>query len=173
MPDDKKHVSLSDQISGQSMPPDVISTPELHRSPGKKFLIKAAALTVLVFCMVFVLIHLDAHKGGNVSQVETSDVDSQLFSSEDIDSAMKTIIKEFEENWKGCKLTRLWYAGDETSIQESEERDVQTIVLLSDFETSKPPAESALNENHTYTNWNWILIRSSDGKWVHIDHGYG
>ena len=24
----------------------------------------------------------------------------------------------------------------------------------------------------TYDNWLWILVRTADGDWKHVDHGY-
>ena len=70
-------------------------------------------------------------------------------------------------------LTLIYYGGDELCKQESEERGVETIVLLSDFDTRKQPGDSSLNSYDTYTGWSWILVKDEDGGWKHIDHGYG
>ena len=42
--------------------------------------------------------------GGNVSKVNTHNVDSEIYSEEDINAAIDTIKKEFKNDWKGCTL---------------------------------------------------------------------
>ena len=69
-------------------------------------------------------------------------------------------------------LNTIYYAGDEVCADETRERGVKTIVLMSDFTTGNYDFGS-LNSNYTYTNWSWILIENEHGRWEHIDHGYG
>ena len=93
---------------------------------------------------------------------------------DDIDAAIDVVKSDFMKDWWGCELTLIYYAGDERCKLESSERGVETLVLFSDFKTGKYLGnESSLNTNDTYTNWSWILVRSEDGTWKHIDHGYG
>ena len=132
------------------------------------------SLTVCVVCLVFLSLPVDrAIESGDISQTETLLVPSQLYSQDEIDAAIETIKTDFAENWNGCKLTWIKYAGDAISKEESKERGLETIVLLSSFDTLRLPDTSALNENATYLDWNWILTRAEDGSWTHIDHGYG
>ena len=63
----------------------------------------------LVMC-VFLVIGLSAC-GGDISKVKTHDVDSEIYSADDINSAVDTIEKEFDANWNGCTLTEIYYAG--------------------------------------------------------------
>ena len=111
----------------------------------------------LVMC-VFLVIGLSAC-GGDISKVKTHDVDSEIYSADDINSAVDTIEKEFDANWNGCTLT------DRNNADE-------VIVLLSSFDVDSSGGDGSLNPNSTYNNWNWILVRTKGGKWQHIDHGY-
>ena len=126
----------------------------------------------LVMCVFFV-IGLSAC-GGDISKVKTHDVDSEIYSADDINSAVDTIEKEFDANWNGCTLTEIYYAGDDycTDFQEFADRNDEVIVLLSSFDVDSSGGDGSLNPNSTYNNWNWILVRTKGGKWQHIDHGY-
>lgn len=58
----------------------------------------------LVMC-VFLVIGLSAcggDSGGDISKVKTHDVNSEIYSADDINSAVDTIEKEFDANWNGC-----------------------------------------------------------------------
>lgn len=110
---------------------------------------------------------------GLVDNAEIRQVESDIFTQEDIEEAIDKIKMDFYHDWKGCELTLIYYAGDEVSKEESEEKGIETLVLLSDFRTYHVPGDSSLNEYQTYHNWSWILIRTKDGAWEHVDHGYG
>ena len=72
---------------------------------------KKIVCTMLCILLVFSL----SACGGNVSKVNTHNVDSEIYSGEDINAAIDTIKKEFKSNWKGCTLTEIYYAGDDSS----------------------------------------------------------
>ncbi len=114
--------------------------------------------------------------GGNIKNVNVVDVKSKIYTSDDIKSAIETIKKEFDKDWKGCTLKEIYYAGDETSkaYQDWADRSDadEVIVLLSTFDVDSRGGDGSLNPNSTYDNWNWILVRTNGGKWQHVDHGY-
>lgn len=114
--------------------------------------------------------------GGDTEPVETHEVASELYTQEDINSAIETIKKEFNSDWKGCTLKELYYAGDEVSKAHQDWADRNNadvaIVLLSSFDVDESGGNGSLNPNSTYDNWMWILVRSSGGQWKHVDHGY-
>lgn len=114
--------------------------------------------------------------GGNVSKVNTHNVDSEIYSEEDINAAIDTIIKEFNSSWNGCTLTEIYYAGDDCvkDHQEWAERSNadEVIVLLSSFDVDSSGGDGSLEPNSSYNSWNWILVRTNGGQWQHIDHGY-
>ena len=46
------------------------------------------------------------------------------------------------------------------------------MVLLSSFDVDSSGGDGSLNPNSTYDNWMWILVRSKNEEWKHVDHGY-
>ena len=112
----------------------------------------------------------------NVKNVHTHEVQSELYSQADIDSAIAIITKEFIVHWKGCALKEIYYAGDDISkaYQDWADRNDadEVIVLLSSFDVDSSGGDGSLNPNSTYTGWNWILVRSDKGTWEYVDHGY-
>jgi hypothetical protein len=116
--------------------------------------------------------------GDNTTNVKTHEVASEVYSQEDIDAAIETITKEFDEEWtkKGCTLTEIYYAGDEVSSESqswAERHDAdEVIVLLSSFDVDDSGRDGSFEANTTYADWNWILVRTNGGQWKHVDHGY-
>lgn len=114
--------------------------------------------------------------GGNISDVSTQRIESELYSQDDINAAVDIIKKEFKSDWKGCSLTEIRYAGDEITKEHQEwsERNNadEVIVLLSSFDVDSSGGDGSLNPNSTYDEWKWILVRSNGGQWKHVDHGY-
>ena len=114
--------------------------------------------------------------GGDISRVNTHNVNSEIYSQEDINAAIDTIKKEFMMNWGGCTLTEIYYAGDDSSKAHQDWADRngadEVIVLLSSFDVDSSGGDGSLNPNSTYSDWNWILVRTYGGKWQHVDHGY-
>ena len=131
----------------------------------------------IVFTMLCILIAFSLSAcGGNISEVNTQNVDSEMYSQNDINSAIDTIKKEFKSNWKGCTLTEIYYAGDDSSKNHQDWADRnnadEVIVLLSSFDVDSSGGDGSLKLNSTYNNWNWILVRTNGGQWQHVDHGY-
>ena len=114
--------------------------------------------------------------GGDISRVNTHNVNSEIYSQEDINAAIDTIKKEFMMNWGGCTLTEIYYAGDDSSKDHQDWADRnnadEVIVLLSSFDVDSSGGDGSLKPNSTYSDWSWILVRTNGGKWQHVDHGY-
>lgn len=115
-------------------------------------------------------------QNGDVSSMKTHEVESKMYSQEDIASAIEVIKKDFQKDFKGCTLKEIYYAGDEftAGYQEWAERNNadEVLVLLSSFDVSASATEGSLNPGSTYEGWNWILVRNNGGAWKHVDHGY-
>ena len=135
---------------------------------------KVKRLIFFLVCLVTVF-SLSAC-GGNVKNVNVLDVESEIYTPDDISSAIETIKNEFDKAWKGCTLKEIYYAGDETSkdYQDWADRNDadEVIVLLSSFDVDSSGGDGSLNPNSTYDKWIWILVRTNGGKWQHVDHGY-
>ena len=155
-----------------------------RRRKNRKILLavlaSAAALVFLAGCasllstpFIAELFSRKQFPAGDASQTETVPAGSALYSEKEIADAVGAVIRDFERDWNGCRLTKIWYAGDEVSRRESEERGTDVIVLRSTFETAEVPDESGMSDYTTYDNWGWILIRTPSGSWKHVDHGYG
>ena len=131
-----------------------------------KKLISFLLLTVLLFTF---------SACGKVSEAKERDVPSEMYSEDDIASAISTIKREFIF-WDDCTLLEIYYAGDELTkeCQEWAERyDAdEAIVLMSSFYVGKDRRDVSLNQDSTYKNWNWILVRTGGGRWKHVDHGF-
>lgn len=114
--------------------------------------------------------------GGNISDVSTQRIESELYSQDDINAAVDIIKKEFKSDWKGCSLTEIRYAGDEITKEYQEWSDRnnadEVIVLLSLFDVDSSGGDGSLNPNSTYDDWKWILVRSNGGRLKHVDRGY-
>ena len=115
--------------------------------------------------------------GGNTENVKKHEVDSEMYSQEDISSAIEVIKKDFKSSvWKGCTLTEIYYAGDEISKNHKDWADRndadEVLVLLSSFDVDSSGGDGSLAPNNTYVDWKWILVRKNDGQWKHVDHGH-
>lgn len=114
--------------------------------------------------------------GGSTRNAKTHEVSSEVYTQDDVASAIEIITKEFDTEWKGCTLTEIYYAGDDTSkdYQDWADRNnaAEVIVLLSSFYVDSSGGDGSLNSNSTYDGWNWILVRTVGGQWQHVDHGY-
>lgn len=134
---------------------------------------KIYACAVLLLCLIIVSL---SACGGNTKIVNIISHDSDIYSDEDIASAIDTAIKYFNREFSGCTLIEIQYTGDDHAqefIDLSEQHDTdEAIVLISEFDVDASGGDGSLNPNSTYTGWKWILVRNHDGKWQHVDHGY-
>ncbi len=113
---------------------------------------------------------------GVTAGVQIKETESQIYSKEDIDSAIAVILNYFRDNFDGCVLREIGYAGDEYLDEMKEWQDTysadEVIILMSSFYVISD-TEGSLVQGETYTGWNWILSRDTGGRWIHRDHGYG
>ena len=101
---------------------------------------------------------------------------SQLYSAEDVNSAMDVAVCYFRKEFEGCKLT--WLIYDESMAAAADEWAAQygadeAIVLYSDFEVDSSGGDGSLNPDSTYRNWKWVLIRNRREAWELKTWGYG
>ena len=131
-------------------------------------------ISVMLCALLF--FSLCACNGGKIDDVKKPFVESEIYTQEDIASAISIITEEFKKEWNGCTLTEIYYAGDDVSVEYQDWADRnnadEVIVLLSSFDVDSSSGDGSLNPNSTYDNWNWILVRKTGGEWKHIDHGY-
>lgn len=130
----------------------------------------------IVFLLCIVAAVYFSMPGGNVENVQIIEVDSEIYSPDDIDTAIKTVIRKFGRNWKGCTLRQIYYVGDEAvpGYQDWADRNNadEVIVLTSSFDVDSSGGDGSLEPGSTYKNWKWILVRSGKGRWKQVDYGY-
>ena len=78
---------------------------------------------------------------GNTKQVIEKIGDSDLFTAEEIESAMAAVKKEFRKSFRDCTLTKLWYDENVCKLEledwKTQYQADDAIVLLSDFEVGR------------------------------------
>lgn len=130
----------------------------------------------IVMILVFSLLLALTACGGNVSNVEVTPWESEVYSEEDVQSAINEAVRYFKKHFDGCTLTEITYAGDDVSADHAEwaqRHDAdEAIVLISSFDVGSSGGNGSLNPNSTYSRWMWIMVRSEGGSWKHADHGY-
>lgn len=135
---------------------------------------------VVVTLGVLFLVRSFAHEftlglPGDTTNVQITEVPSEHYTQQDIDSAIQATKQYFQEHFNDCILTEISYAGEEWyQIYQSHAQEYdadEVMVLTSSFQTGSHP-DISLNKNSPYTQWKWILVRKYDSQWKHVDHGY-
>lgn len=130
----------------------------------------------LMFMFMMMLL-LTACGGGNIRKVEIPDWGtSKIYTDDEIESALQTVKNYFAKEFDGCTLTKLYYPGDTYSDEFQEYAQKynadEAIIFYSSFDVDSSGGDGSLNENSTYEDWKWILIRNKGENWEHADHGY-
>ena len=129
----------------------------------------------ITLCLLLAL--MLAACGGDVRQAELAVGPSELYTDAEIGDAMDVVLDHFRKEFDGCTLT--WLGYDEAKVLAAQREWAaqydadQAIVLLSDFEVDSFGGDGSLNPGGTYLNWQWILTRSGNGKWVLRTWGFG
>lgn len=129
-----------------------------------------------LICILCLLLGLSGC-GGKVSTVGIQQWEpSMIYSDAEIEDAIDVILHEFDQKWNGCTLREITYAGDAKSLAHQDwavrNNAEDAIVLISTFDVDSSGGDGSLNPDSTYTKWMWILVRTDNGKWKHVDHGY-
>ena len=139
------------------------------------FLAALAALALLIGAVILTA----QDKKADVSNVERVIGYSALYGEESIGTAFDAVEQKFSEGFAGCTLLELRYDadvenkyGDET-MRYWQEHQQELLILESSFRTDETVAGSGFDPNHTYTGWQWQLVRTENGTdWEIIGWGY-
>ena len=128
----------------------------------------------ILLCLT--LFTLTACGGGDVGEVGILAVDSEIYTSAELEKGVNTVLDYFRKEFKGCTLSDLEYVGDERnrdfiSYAERVGAD-EVLVFRSNFDVDERGGDGSLNPNTSYMGWLWILARTNGGEWEHVDHGY-
>ena len=131
-------------------------------------------LACVILCLT--LFALTACGGGDVGVVGILAVDSEIYTSAELESGVNTVLDYFKENFDGCKLRELQYIGDEKNNDyldfATRNGADEVLVFTSTFDVDERGGDGSLNPNTSYMGWLWILARTNGGEWEHVDHGY-
>lgn len=126
--------------------------------------------------LCFALFALTACGGGDVGEVGILEVDSEIYTSAELEKGVNTVLDYFQKEFDGCKLSDLEYVGDERNrdfIGYAERVGAdEVLVFRSNFDVDERGGDGSLNPNTSYMGWLWILARTNGGEWEHVDHGY-
>ncbi len=126
---------------------------------------------ILILTLVFSLTAC----GKTVGTV-TPGYSSDIHSTDDIETAIKVAKHYFVKEFEGCKLLSIAYGGDdmlENHKNFTSSGDIKdVIVLVSSFYVNPDGGDGSLNQDDIYTGWKWIIVKDSNGNWIHKDHGY-
>ncbi len=147
------------------------------RKIAKWLLIPTAAIFVLsivtIYCALFVSCPMEqGAMFGDASSAVTREVESNLFTREEIASAIDAAKNYFSSEFEGCTLIEIYYAGDEISAFETQSHECETLVLVSTFDVDSSGGDGSFNSDSTYDNWKWFMTRDPSGSWTVYDYGY-
>ncbi len=144
-----------------------------------KKILSAVLAVVVIWAGSFIVEYLKFHsfEDGDVSNVKIIPMESEIYSNEEINSAINVIFERFKENYNGCSLLKIEYIGDEKNdeyIDWAERNNKsEVIVFISDFKVAPNAGDGILNSDSEYKGYRWILVRNENENWTYADCGYG
>lgn len=107
---------------------------------------------------------------------------SEVYSQEDLQAAVDTIMNTVENEWEvKVEMQELFYAGDETSAanleycQSLDSEVAECAVFTTNFYIPAQDAQmaGAFEPDTTLTGYSWILGRATAGEWRVLTNGFG
>lgn len=133
--------------------------------------------TVILFLALILMFSLAGCSRGSTQGVQTKIGSSDVYTQEDMESAIRIVTGFFRKEFEGCTLKTLEYSEELTQDDAEEwaqQYDAQqAIVLISSFYVAPNGGDGSLNPGSTYENWQWILTRNSGEAWTLQTWGYG
>ena len=144
-----------------------------------KKILSASIVVIVIWLGAIIVGYLKYHsfEDGDVSNAKIIRVESEIYSNEEINSAINVILERFKENYNGCSLLKIGYIGDEKNdeyIDWAERNNKsEVIVFISDFKVAPNAGDGILNSDSEYKGYSWILVRNENENWTYADCGYG
>ena len=144
-----------------------------------KKILSASIVVIVIWLGAIIVEYLKYHsfEDGDVSNVKIIPIESEIYSNEEINSAIDVILKEFKENYNGCSLLEIKYIGDEKNNDyidwTTRHNKSEVIVFISNFKVGPNAGDGVLNPNSEYEGYSWILVRNENENWIYVDGGYG
>lgn len=129
----------------------------------------------LISIILLCTLTLSLSSCGTLNFVDIEEFSSNVYTTQDITSAMELVLEEFQGK-NDRILLKLSYAGD-GAIADYADWAVRNnaddvIVFLTDYYVSFLSDTPTQNAGSEYENWGFILVRSSGGEWEIVDQGY-
>jgi len=128
---------------------------------------KSLLCAILILCILCL--------AGCGSAVTIGGLSSKYFNGDAHEEAVREVQLYFD-NFEGCTLKRIDYAGDAAVKAEADARGIvpeRVMVLETTFTTDGENHENGLEPNYTYEHYKWILTRDTTfTPWIVTDHGY-
>ena len=129
---------------------------------------------VLSLFLIFSLL-LSLTSCGTLNFVDIEEFSSNVYTTQDITSAMELVLEEFQGK-KDRILLNLSYIGDSEISDYKDWADRngadEVIVFLTDYYVSFFSDTPTQNTASEYENWKFILVRTNGGEWEIVDQGY-
>ena len=153
---------------------------------GEAMQIKIFAIIIVALILIVNARINHSEASGDVSKVRIDYGYSEVFTREDMDSAI-AIIKENFSNGDGCELHSIRYTDDDYCNTEAnidwmndlaegrgyEPNFTQCIAFFSSFHSPKHSENvTSFNIDQEYEDWSWYLARIDDGDWQLMTFGY-
>ena len=144
-----------------------------------KKILSASIVVIVIWLGAIIVGYLKYHsfEAGDVSNVKIIRVESEIYSNEEINSAIDVILEEFKENYNGCSLLEIKYIGDEKNNDyidwATRHNKSEVIVFISNFKVGPNAGDGVLNPNSEYEGYSWILVRNENENWIYVDGSYG
>lgn len=137
------------------------------------------AVTAALALVIGVAVWTARNKTADVSNVERVIGYSALYDEETINAAFDKVEQKFSEGFSGCTLLELRYDADvenkyaDDTMRYWQEHGQELLIVESSFRTDESVTGSSFEPNHTYTGWQWRLVRTQDkAGWEVVDWGY-
>ena len=132
-------------------------------------------------CQPWEIIYITVEENEVNENYEVDYGTSEIYSKEDLDSAINAIMNKFNNEWQvRCEMHKIYYAWDERSLEELSRVQISSIapfteslVMYSDFHSPVNPEEAgAFEPDYEYMNYNWILWKAEGWDWIVVDSWY-
>lgn len=129
----------------------------------------------LISIILLCTLTLSLSSCGTLNFVDIEEFSSNVYTTQDITSAMELVLEEFQGK-NDRILLKLSYAGD-GAIADYADWAVRNnaddvIVFLTDYYVSFLSDTPTQNAGSEYENWGFILVRTDGGEWEIVDQGY-
>ena len=129
----------------------------------------------LISIILLCTLTLSLSSCGTLNFVDIEEFSSNVYTTQDITSAMELVLEEFQGK-NDRILLKLSYAGD-GAIADYADWAVRNnaddvIVFLTDYYVSFFSDTPTQNTASKYENWKFILVRTNGGEWEIVDQGY-